>query len=196
MARAKPMLSSQVSRMVSHYYENNGVAADDLAAPADIDSLIQQLKDAANKAGLPADTAESWLRSKAADGKVDAEEMVRPSTIATRARHSTDHHPRQSSYKASSRPLPSSSLVSPRMSPTKSPSSAHRLQGYSHRLCNKLVSRTNRETRRPGKSEDEGRFWDKKRTIQITINGPNGTPNAFIIYPSGRHSLCILLLLT
>ena len=38
--------------------------------------MIKQLKDAANKAGLPADTAESWLRSKAADGKIDAEEMV------------------------------------------------------------------------------------------------------------------------
>lgn len=49
---------------------------DDPAAPQDIDSLINQLKDAAKKAGLPADTAESWLKSKVEDGKVDAEAMV------------------------------------------------------------------------------------------------------------------------
>ncbi|OCF33443.1 hypothetical protein I316_04863 [Kwoniella heveanensis BCC8398] len=45
------------------------------AAPADVDSLIKQLKDAAKKAGLPADTAEAWLKSKAEDGKVDAEAL-------------------------------------------------------------------------------------------------------------------------
>jgi hypothetical protein len=38
--------------------------------------LINQLKETAKKAGLPADAAESWLRSKAQEGKVDAEEMV------------------------------------------------------------------------------------------------------------------------
>ncbi|KAL7423151.1 hypothetical protein Q5752_002451 [Cryptotrichosporon argae] len=44
------------------------------AAPGDIDDLITKLKDAAKKAGLPADTAESWLKAKAEDGKVNAEE--------------------------------------------------------------------------------------------------------------------------
>jgi vacuolar-type H+-ATPase subunit H len=48
-----------------------------VAAPQDVDSLIKQLKDAAKKAGLPADTAESWIKSKVQDGKIDAEEMVR-----------------------------------------------------------------------------------------------------------------------
>ncbi|RSH89378.1 hypothetical protein EHS25_002490 [Saitozyma podzolica] len=43
------------------------------AAPADIDDLIKQLKDAAKSAGLPADTAEAWLKAKVQDGKVDAE---------------------------------------------------------------------------------------------------------------------------
>ena len=70
------MLSSLVSRMVSPCGLRSMQWLTSLAAPADIDSLIKQLKDAANKAGLPADTAEYWLKSKAADGKVDAEEMV------------------------------------------------------------------------------------------------------------------------
>ncbi|WVW84736.1 hypothetical protein I302_106771 [Kwoniella bestiolae CBS 10118] len=47
------------------------------AAPADVDSLIKQLKEAASKAGLPADTAEAWLKSKAKDGKVDAEALAK-----------------------------------------------------------------------------------------------------------------------
>lgn len=47
-----------------------------LAAPADIDDLIKQLKDAAKSAGLPADTAEAWLKAKVQDGKVDAEATV------------------------------------------------------------------------------------------------------------------------
>lgn len=50
--------------------------ADMTAAPQDVDGLIKQLKDAAKKAGLPADTAESWIKSKVEDGKVDAEDMV------------------------------------------------------------------------------------------------------------------------
>lgn len=45
------------------------------AAPADVDTLIKQLKDAAKSAGLPADTAEAWLKSKAEDGKINAEEL-------------------------------------------------------------------------------------------------------------------------
>jgi len=49
-----------------------------IAAPADVDSLIKQLKEAAKKAGLPADQAESWLKSKVDDNKVDAEAFVRP----------------------------------------------------------------------------------------------------------------------
>lgn len=47
-----------------------------VAAPADIDDLIKQLKDAAKSAGLPADTAEAWLKAKVQDGKVDAEATV------------------------------------------------------------------------------------------------------------------------
>ncbi|WWC70819.1 uncharacterized protein I206_104771 [Kwoniella pini CBS 10737] len=47
------------------------------AAPADVDSLIKQIKEAANKAGLPADTVEAWLKSKAKDGKVDAEALAK-----------------------------------------------------------------------------------------------------------------------
>ena len=43
--------------------------------------MIKQLKDAAKKAGLPADTAESWLKSKAEEGKVDAEDMVRDTCL-------------------------------------------------------------------------------------------------------------------
>lgn len=39
--------------------------------------MIKQLKETAKSAGLPADAAESWLKSKAQEGKVDAEEMVR-----------------------------------------------------------------------------------------------------------------------
>jgi hypothetical protein len=39
--------------------------------------LIKHLKDAAKSAGLPADTAESWLKAKVQDGRVDAEAMVR-----------------------------------------------------------------------------------------------------------------------
>lgn len=46
------------------------------AAPADVDALIQQIKDAAKSAGLPADMIESWIKSKAEDGKVDVEAMV------------------------------------------------------------------------------------------------------------------------
>ena len=49
------------------------------AAPADVDSLVQQLKEAAKKAGLPADQAEAWLKAKAQDGKIDAEALVGPS---------------------------------------------------------------------------------------------------------------------
>jgi len=45
------------------------------AAPADVDSLIEQLKEAAKKAGLPADQAESWLKSKVKDNKIDAEAL-------------------------------------------------------------------------------------------------------------------------
>ncbi|KAK4684706.1 hypothetical protein P7C73_g5461, partial [Tremellales sp. Uapishka_1] len=46
-------------------------------APADLDSLIKQLKDAGNKAGLPSDTIESWLKAKGEEGKVDAEAMAK-----------------------------------------------------------------------------------------------------------------------
>ncbi len=42
-----------------------------------MDSLVKQLKEAAKKAGLPADQAEAWLKSKAQDGKIDAEALVR-----------------------------------------------------------------------------------------------------------------------
>jgi len=45
------------------------------AAPDDVDKLIKQLKDAAKSAGLPADTAEAWLKAKVQDGKVDVEAM-------------------------------------------------------------------------------------------------------------------------
>ena len=48
-----------------------------------MDSLIKQLKDAAKSAGLPADTAEAWLKSKAEDGKINAEEFVRYSLFMT-----------------------------------------------------------------------------------------------------------------
>ncbi|WVQ80522.1 hypothetical protein IAT38_002627 [Cryptococcus sp. DSM 104549] len=44
-------------------------------APGDVDALIKQLKEAAKKAGLPADTAESWLKSKIDDGKVDVDAL-------------------------------------------------------------------------------------------------------------------------
>lgn len=71
------MLSSWVSRRVSHPDAPRSINADQLAAPADVDSLIKQLKETAKSAGLPADAAESWLRSKAQEGKVDAEDMVR-----------------------------------------------------------------------------------------------------------------------
>lgn len=54
---------------------------DFVAAPTDVDSLVKQLKEAANKAGLPADQAESWLRHKAQDGKIDAEALVRSKTL-------------------------------------------------------------------------------------------------------------------
>jgi len=47
------------------------------ASPADVDSLISQLKETAKKAGLPADAAESWLRNKAEAGKVDAEDLAK-----------------------------------------------------------------------------------------------------------------------
>ncbi|WVR06295.1 hypothetical protein IAU60_003325 [Kwoniella sp. DSM 27419] len=47
------------------------------AAPGDVDSLIKQLKETAKKAGLPADTAEAWLKSKMEDGKVDAEQLAK-----------------------------------------------------------------------------------------------------------------------
>lgn len=47
-----------------------------IAAPADVDSLIKQLKDVAKKAGLPADTTEAWLKSKVEDGKLDADALV------------------------------------------------------------------------------------------------------------------------
>jgi hypothetical protein len=53
------------------------VETDSAAAPADVDALIQQIKDAAKSAGLPADQIESWMKSKAEDGKVDVEAMVR-----------------------------------------------------------------------------------------------------------------------
>ena len=46
------------------------------AAPGDVDELVKQLKDAAGKAGLPADTIESWVKSKAGEKQIDAEEMV------------------------------------------------------------------------------------------------------------------------
>ncbi|ORY28517.1 hypothetical protein BCR39DRAFT_496308 [Naematelia encephala] len=46
------------------------------AAPADIDALIKQLKDAAKSAGLPADQTEAWLKAKAEDGKINAEELA------------------------------------------------------------------------------------------------------------------------
>ncbi|WVN86515.1 uncharacterized protein L203_101679 [Cryptococcus depauperatus CBS 7841] len=45
------------------------------AAPADVDSLIKQLKETAKKAGIPADTVEAWLKSKAEDGKIDADAL-------------------------------------------------------------------------------------------------------------------------
>jgi hypothetical protein len=48
------------------------------AAPADVDSLVMQLKNAAKSIGLPADTAESWLKNKAKDGKTDIDAMVSP----------------------------------------------------------------------------------------------------------------------
>lgn len=47
-----------------------------IAAPADVDSLLKQLKDVAKKAGLPADTTEAWLKSKVEDGKLDADALV------------------------------------------------------------------------------------------------------------------------
>lgn len=47
------------------------------AAPADVDDLIKQIKGAAKEAGLPADQIESWLKTKAEDGKVDVEAMVK-----------------------------------------------------------------------------------------------------------------------
>lgn len=50
------------------------------AAPGDVDALVKQVKDAAKSAGLPADTIESWLKSKAEDGKINAEETVRVDT--------------------------------------------------------------------------------------------------------------------
>ena len=46
------------------------------AAPADVDDLIKQIKSAAKDAGLPADQIESWLKTKAEDGKVDVEAVV------------------------------------------------------------------------------------------------------------------------
>ena len=52
-----------------------------VAAPSDVDSLVKQLKEAANKAGLPADQAEAWLQSKAQDGKIDAEALVGPKNL-------------------------------------------------------------------------------------------------------------------
>lgn len=48
-----------------------------IAAPEDLDDLVNQLKEGAKKAGLPADTIESWLKSKAKDNKIDAEALVR-----------------------------------------------------------------------------------------------------------------------
>ncbi|EIW73680.1 hypothetical protein TREMEDRAFT_67496 [Tremella mesenterica DSM 1558] len=45
------------------------------AAPADVDDLISKLKDVAKSAGLPADTAEVWLKAKAEDGKLNAEQL-------------------------------------------------------------------------------------------------------------------------
>lgn len=47
------------------------------AAPGDVDQLVKQLKDAAKTAGLPADTAEAWLKAKVEDGKLDAEVMAK-----------------------------------------------------------------------------------------------------------------------
>ena len=47
-----------------------------VAAPEDIDDLVKQLKDAANKAGLPADQIESWLRAKAGEKNIDPEQLV------------------------------------------------------------------------------------------------------------------------
>ncbi|KGB74791.1 hypothetical protein CNBG_0629 [Cryptococcus deuterogattii R265] len=47
------------------------------AAPADVDSLIKQLKDVAKNAGLPADTTEAWLKSKVEDGKLDADAFAK-----------------------------------------------------------------------------------------------------------------------
>lgn len=46
------------------------------ATPSDVDSLVNQLKEAAKKAGLPADQAEAWLKHKAQDGQIDAESLV------------------------------------------------------------------------------------------------------------------------
>jgi hypothetical protein len=46
------------------------------AAPEDVDDLVKQIKEAAKKAGLPADTIEGWLKSKAEDKKIDAEALV------------------------------------------------------------------------------------------------------------------------
>lgn len=46
------------------------------AAPGDVDELIKQLKGAAEKAGLPADTIESWVKSKADEKNLDVEEIV------------------------------------------------------------------------------------------------------------------------
>ncbi len=39
--------------------------------------MIQQIKDAAKKAGLPADTIESYLKAKGSEGKADVEATVR-----------------------------------------------------------------------------------------------------------------------
>lgn len=47
------------------------------AAPADVDDLIKQIKSAAKDAGLPADQIESWLKTKADDGKVDIESLMK-----------------------------------------------------------------------------------------------------------------------
>ncbi|ORX40125.1 hypothetical protein BD324DRAFT_616419 [Kockovaella imperatae] len=45
------------------------------ATPDDLDDLVKQLKEAAKKAGLPADQIESWLKSKADEKNIDPEQL-------------------------------------------------------------------------------------------------------------------------